>query len=149
MKKSWLLGVLCVHLATASLNTEAQLISADWKSPSDALITRDTSTGLDWLDLTVTINRSRDSVLSGFDNGGDLEGFRYATTDEVVSLWLNFGIDLELAPNTIPEYDSGVGQAINLLGDTLADLDPSDMGSLGMTAKQTYQAPYTSCTSQR
>ena len=51
-------------------------------------ITRDTSTGLEWLDLDVTVGRSFDDMtgVDGSDEfgpGGNFEGFRYARRKEL------------------------------------------------------------------
>jgi hypothetical protein len=48
--------------------------------------------GLDWLDLTVTTDRSVDDITSQLGAGGEFEGFRYATGDEVMALWTGAGI---------------------------------------------------------
>ena len=42
----------------------------------------DTTSGLDWLDVTASVNRSYDDVSYQFHVGGDFEGWRYATGDE-------------------------------------------------------------------
>jgi hypothetical protein len=68
-------------------------------------ITEDTVTGLQWLDVTVSADRSFDDVVGNdgmneFAPGGDFEGFRHATADELTgwnpgpqfdSLFINFG----------------------------------------------------------
>jgi len=54
-------------------------------------ITRDTSTGLDWLDVTETVGISYETVITQFDEGGAFEGWRYATTAEFDQLINNFG----------------------------------------------------------
>src|SRR5262249_5795573 len=64
----------------------------------DGFITRDSATGLDWLDLSLTRNRSHDDII-GKDGtnelgaGGEFAGFRYATAEEVQTLYLHAGID--------------------------------------------------------
>jgi hypothetical protein len=52
----------------------------------------DSDTGLSWLDFDQTVNRSRNYVKTQFGPGGEFEGFRYATMDEVEQLWINAGI---------------------------------------------------------
>lgn len=54
-------------------------------------ITRDTATGLDWLDLTETRGISYNQVAAQFVTGGSLEGWRYATPMEFEELITNFG----------------------------------------------------------
>ena len=42
--------------------------------------TTDSTSGLDWLDLTASTGRSYADVSGEFGTGGDFEGYRYATT---------------------------------------------------------------------
>lgn len=42
------------------------------------------SAGLDWLDLSVTTGLGYSTVTSKLEEGGELEGWRYATTDEFI-----------------------------------------------------------------
>ncbi|MES9957094.1 MAG: PEP-CTERM sorting domain-containing protein [Sedimenticola sp.] len=53
--------------------------------------TYDERTGLTWLDLTATKGVSYDAVLANMSIGGAYEGWRYATVDEVTSLWDSAG----------------------------------------------------------
>ena len=127
MKKSRLLGAVCACLVVVSFNASATLVSIDWKDPGDALITRDTNTKLDWLDLTETNDMSRDFVLTQLGSGGQFEGFRYATTAEVLALWSNFGIDLSAGgPLFASGFDPGVIEATSYLGNTRACLQQQD-----------------------
>ena len=57
-----------------------------------AQVTRDTDTGLDWLDISATLFLSPSTVVSQMEPGGPLEGFRYATSTEVYTLWMDAGI---------------------------------------------------------
>ena len=43
--------------------------------------TRDTETGLDWLDVTETINKSYNEVEAQLKVGGKYQGYRFATAD--------------------------------------------------------------------
>ena len=88
-----------------STSVNSAVISMDRLTEGDGLITHDTVSGLDWLDLTETNNISRDYVLSQLGAGGEFEGFRYASSAEVVSLWANFEIDASIGT---PRYYSGV-----------------------------------------
>jgi hypothetical protein len=49
----------------------------------------DTATGLDWLDVTQSVNLSYSAVNSQFGAGGQFEGWRYATGDEFNALITN------------------------------------------------------------
>jgi len=55
-------------------------------------MTRDTATDLEWLDLTLTSDRTFLDVSTEFGSGGDFEGFRYASLSEVSHLFVNAGI---------------------------------------------------------
>jgi hypothetical protein len=69
------------------------LIQADLVPGSgDQLITYDTETNLQWLNLTATANRSRNEVLAGFGGFTTTYGFRYATGNEVGNLFRHAGI---------------------------------------------------------
>jgi hypothetical protein len=88
-------------------------------------ITRDTESGLEWLDLTLTTNRSYNDLL-GIDGsneflpGGDFSGFCYATREELIAFWTNSGIvnipDGLLVENKIP-----VERLQSLIGITESD----------------------------
>jgi hypothetical protein len=83
----------CACIAVVSLNVNAAIKNADWKTPGDNLITQDTISGLEWLDLTATADRSYLDVSSQFGIGQEFEGWRYATAEEVTGFWDAFGGD--------------------------------------------------------
>ncbi len=64
------------------------LAVADLRSTGDCLLTQDTKTGLEWLDLNATVNRSYDDVAAGF-GGYTTSGFRFASRSEVDQLFAN------------------------------------------------------------
>ncbi len=47
--------IFCAGTVMFWANANAGLISIDWKTAGDNLITYDTNTGLNWLDLTETV----------------------------------------------------------------------------------------------
>ena len=58
--------------------------------------TLDDSTGLEWLDMTLTAGQSYNSVIGGFGGYVTSMGYRYATGAEVFALFTNAGIpDIE------------------------------------------------------
>ena len=89
--------VVAIGMAIATSESKATLISLTSEFGPDT-ITRDTSNSLDWLDLTLSLNRSYNDII-GIDgtnelsSGGDFDGFRYATSAEVLSLWHSGGLD--------------------------------------------------------
>jgi len=71
--------------------TQAAIISVDWKTAGDNLVTYDSSTGTQWLDVTVTANRSYSDVSTKFGVGEEFEGWRYASYLAVSTFWNSFG----------------------------------------------------------
>jgi len=90
--KFWNLASTVVVL-TLSGSVNAAIISTDWQTADDDLITQDTASGLEWLDLTVTAGMSFNDVSAQFGSGGNYDGWRYATRAEVAGLWDSFGGD--------------------------------------------------------
>ena len=67
----------------------ASIISIDDPVFGIDSVTQDSESGLDWLDVTLSINRSFLDVNSQFGIGGDYEGWRYANTSDFTQLWHN------------------------------------------------------------
>ena len=57
-------------------------------------VTRDTVSGLDWLDVTLSVNRSYGDVSSQFGVGGDFKGWRYATISDFDNLLSGLSLDI-------------------------------------------------------
>jgi len=92
----------------------------------------DAGTGLDWLDVTASVNRSYLDVSSQFGVGGDFEGWRYATAAE-------FGAMLSAATGGVYSGITGAGQTQILESATdLRDL----IGLFGDTFSTGYQDIY-------
>jgi len=130
------IALLAIGLVTSSVSHSA-VISVDWQSAGDNLISRDTSSGLDWLDLTQTTDYSYYTVLSKLSSEGALNGWRFATNAEVVSLWSNFNIDLSAsAPVSSPGFDSRIFDAASMLGNLACTYtcNSATYGTLGLTA---------------
>jgi hypothetical protein len=82
-----LLAFICL---TLSIGANAVIVSLDSEFGPDT-ITRDTSTGLDWLDVTETRGLSYNYVKANMGDGSAYEGYRYATLAELDQLIINFG----------------------------------------------------------
>lgn len=67
-------------------------------------ITVDHQTDKKWLDLNLTTNRSYDEIVAEMLPGGDFEGFRHATTDEVLELFSNAGFSFNAW--TLPNHNA-------------------------------------------
>ncbi|ARN74886.1 hypothetical protein [Oceanicoccus sagamiensis] len=102
-------------------------------------ITRDTSTGLDWLDLTETNGRSYVDVSGKLGEGQEFDGWRYASVDEAQALWKNFGISsgtmVSISRADTLQYNSLV-VAVDVLGNSVLDIGDNyfDFGAIGFTA---------------
>ena len=71
-------GALAVALILQPRPSLAVLISADDPVFGVGSLTVDTDTGLEWLDIPITVNLSVDDILGGA-GGYVANGFRYAT----------------------------------------------------------------------
>ncbi len=133
------IGVAGFCLAFLCSNVNAELVNHYWKTDGDNLITRDTVTNLDWLDLTETNDMSYNDVSAQLGAGGMFEGFRYATNAEVIALWSNnFATDLSAgAPrDAFGPATQGVIDAAGFFGNIWNEYDPGDYdyGVTGLTS---------------
>lgn len=91
-------------------------------------ITRDTESGLDWLDLTETVGLSYNEVTAQMGPGGAYEGWRYATTQELDQLIGHWGyqpvnhncVGVTYCDQAVPGDSTLIEQMILTLGDTFA-----------------------------
>ena len=74
-------------LTLACTSATAALAVRDLLTPGDSHITFDTTTRLEWLDLTETGTRSYDDMLVGLGPGGEFAGWRYATLAETLNMF--------------------------------------------------------------
>jgi hypothetical protein len=103
--------VSCLYSLLFSVSANAVLVSQDWQNANDKLITFDTETNLEWLDLTLTNGFSVNAALSD----SRFNDFRVATFSEVNFLFTNFGINLCQYCSNDPNL---VAQIIDLIGTT-------------------------------
>ncbi len=137
-------GLLIAVLATGILvapAAQAKLLEVDLNTPGDALVTRDTDTGLDWLDLTESIGLSFDQVEA--DVGGFIsDGWRHATGAEVCALFAAADAEPSPCPGGFVNsfgaltLKSLLGQTFHFANDHSAfglydDGDPSGPGGVG------------------
>lgn len=133
---------LLVLAAALSSPASAALITQDWQSLGDGLLTVDTSTSLAWLDLTASQlyglgpgGRSLGSFRfanSEIGPGGRFDGFRFATLAEVNTLFLDAGFPIIIALGT-PFFlgpDSPLGGSV---GDARTDAVTNFIGLFGQT----------------
>lgn len=86
-----LIGFFFLCMATP---VRAELVNADWRIAGDKLLTRDTKTGLEWLNIEQTYRRSKADVETLFGIDREFEGFRFARLDEYQTLLRHAGIPL-------------------------------------------------------
>ncbi|MFK7914879.1 MAG: PEP-CTERM sorting domain-containing protein [Pseudomonadales bacterium] len=113
-------AALCLSLASAGAS--AALISTDLNNAADGLLTLDTDTGLEWLDLTETFNMSIGQVQPLLNSGASLSSFRLAEVSEVHTLMSNAGLPVSTTTGTISSAaaDLGAANALTaLLGETV------------------------------
>jgi hypothetical protein len=82
----------------------------------DRLLTRDTTSHLDWLNLTATANRSYLEVLAGFGGFIGVYGFRYATNPEITGLLGRFGVTFPTGSNLDPVNAVPIETFIEFMG---------------------------------
>lgn len=91
MKEFLKIVILALSALATIGSANAALVAVDYNrsNSGDGWITRDTVTGLDWLDVSLTANKTIDQVRTGIWIS---RGFRYASKDEVRTLFENAGI---------------------------------------------------------
>ena len=136
---------IIVGLSMSSVAHSA-LVTQDWMTAGDGYIVLDTNTNLEWLNLTQSSGLSYAYVSTQFGSGGQFDGMRYATNDEVIALWSTyFSIDLSsdaypLSPEVPGYIDPNVRLASETLGTGISGgTDPvsgpnANYSLLGITA---------------
>jgi hypothetical protein len=81
--------LIAATLLLSITSAQAALVESDWKNTGDALATLDTSTGIEWLDLTQTDNMSINQAEGLTGAGGVFEGWRLPTLTEVTEMMVN------------------------------------------------------------
>lgn len=107
----------------------AQVIEIDSDIFGPGTLTRDTVQGLDFLDLEDTLGRSFQDVSSQLGSGGEFEGFRYATFDEIESLVSNY--NSPATPPGTPRLTALLDVATILVGADFSTGLSADLGPDG------------------
>lgn len=81
-----LLSTTLLALSLTSISANAELTKTDWQSTGDNKVIFDTNTGLEWLENSYA-GGSIQSVVNRMVKGGDLEGWTFATPEQVLNLW--------------------------------------------------------------
>jgi len=95
-----------------------------WVQPSNAafvdhnIYTTDTTTNLDWLDVSQTVLISKTSMLSLLAPGGQYEGWRYATSAEFNTLVSDYTGIVTTSLGFVNQEPNKIDGLISLLGST-------------------------------
>jgi len=107
MKKSRLLGAVAIFIV--SLSSNASLLD-------NGNTTIDTGTGLEWLDITLTVGQSYNDVLAS--SFVTTDGYQYATEAEVEQLFTNAGGTPTPGPAYLPSNIAPAQLLLDLMGCT-------------------------------
>ena len=107
-------AALAVALAAVGTSAHADLVSVDWKSSGDGLLTYDTNSGLYWLDWTQGLQYSYNDMLGQLGAGGAFAGFHYASEADLTGFMISGGVP-DLGGRTSANIPS-VENIISLLG---------------------------------
>ena len=113
---------LVAIVATHGSNASATLVAVDLFTAGDGLLTRDTGSGLDWIDVTATVSRSYNDIEAGAGGWISL-GFRHATGSELCGLFATYAE----APAPCPASSSHPGAVVD------PDLVQALQGFVGVT----------------
>ena len=151
MNKMRLFVVVFICQLAIPIEVDAALIELDLFSSGDGLITQDTETGLEWLDLTSTLNLSITDILSDVGGWKSL-GFEHATIEQVTDLFLHSDLgNVIIYPLHYPDgYPTtgypissqnliGAQSLLTLMGTTWVHTtgNPYRIGGLGLVLSET------------
>jgi hypothetical protein len=115
-------------LLLVSMQAGASILSVGDSVFGAGSVTRDTTSGLEWLDLTQSLNLSFSDVSIELGVGGNFEGWRYATKLELDTLLFNYtGTASFVSGLTFYDHNSLDG-LVDLLGNTIDSFYISKFG---------------------
>jgi hypothetical protein len=121
----------------------AIIISENLSASGDELLTYDSATGLSWLDVSLTVNKSYNDIMSGYGAYTTTLGFRYATENEVAQLFSDAGVtsgNILGYWNFSNQYYTATFNLVSLLGITYP-FDGLTTGTIGLTGSSILVAP--------
>ena len=119
MRKAILVFLMFLSFSSLPISGYASLVQMDFLTPGDGLITRDTQSALEWLDITQTFGFTFDEILQGIGNSWYAEGWRFATTGEVSSMIYDYAgvlVGCDGCPSYSPIPESTANSLIGLFG---------------------------------
>ncbi len=129
-------AALSLTLSTLSPALFADLVPLDYRSVGDNLLTLDSKTNLQWLDLTATVGRSWTDAATLTSSTGLFAGFRLATDVEFRALLAHAGVAETTGANSDdPSFLSATANLQSLLGFVER---PINLGPLGIVGRGEY-----------
>lgn len=120
MNRSWTQALLTVAVLYATIgSTRAAIISRDFRAPGDGLLTYDSVSNREWLDITETDDQPISDVQQSLSGCGALSGFKIATVDDVWSLAESTGYTSAGNTTTGNPYFSIANELINFVGESI------------------------------
>jgi hypothetical protein len=106
---------------TLSVSANAAIVSIDDATFGADSVTRDTETGLEWLDITKSAGLSYDFVSANTGVGGYFDGWSYASVARVTELFTSAGgLESQLGANNALNFEP-VQKLLGLWGTTYID----------------------------
>lgn len=124
-------GLMTLFFLFFSVNTYSAIISVDDSVFGVNSITRDTASGIEWLDLTISQGMSYNSVLANLEIGGQFEGWRFATSNEVRVFFFKLGLPSINTALYSTVFEENIANISELLGTTFGDNNSSEYGVYG------------------
>jgi hypothetical protein len=110
----------------------AALVDLDWKTSGDRLLTYDTETQLQWLDLTQTAGLPYTEVNASLGPGDSFAGFFFANSNQLAVFFQHAGITILDQPSAL------LYQPVSALLQRMGSLDSYQGGiSVGLLAPRT------------
>lgn len=115
--KSHLFAAVAFMIVVAA-SAEAALVERDLFTPGDHYLTWDTATGLEWLDLTLTIGISYNNVAAGYGGYTTTYGFVFANQADTTTLFADAGLSPVSGTSSDPAKVAAGTSLIALMGCT-------------------------------
>ncbi len=94
----------------------AVLVERDWLTAGDALLTYDTETGLEWLDVPATSSMSYNDVAAAISSGGSYQNFTFASKQQVTRFFMSAGLQSFFDSTEAPEEIIKIENFLNYWG---------------------------------
>jgi hypothetical protein len=122
MKRNLFTLLMAISIFLMTVEANAALLSVDSPVFGIGSITLDESTGMSWLDLSITAPYTLEQVLSKTSPGESFDGFRLATIQEVKNLIQDAGVNTDLYhwSNFTTDSFAPISDLMSLMGGPLA-----------------------------